>query len=94
MGIDKNPFADGLERHQKSLDAKSTPKSRVTERGEIIDEIVGLATGQKTRLKRKEFFILLAPYKEDDLRYIKSVCVDKVRQGFSVEKYLKWLRKK
>lgn len=94
MKADKNPFTERLETYRKTLQTETPSKSKITARGEIVDEIFELALGQGSKLKRKDFFILLAPYKEDDLRYIKSTCVDKVRQGFSVEKYIKWLRKK
>ena len=94
MEADKNPFKERLETYRDTLGSKILSKKKITARGEIIDEIFQLALKQDTEIKRKTFFILLAPYKEEDLRYIKSACVDKVRQGFSVEKYLKWLRKK
>ena len=69
------------------------PKNRITPRSEIIDEIYSLAQRQECKLDKRTFFVLLAPYQEDDLRYILSVSKDKVRQGFLIEKYLKWLRK-
>ena len=80
-----NPFT------QISLSSLLTPK-KVNVKGDLILEIFNLAA-QQGKCNKKLFFVLLSVYDEENLRLIKSACVDKVRQGFSVEKYIKWLRK-
>ena len=79
--------------HLPTLSSVLTPK-KVNPKGDLILEIHALAQKQNPKADKKLFFTLLndGAYSEEDLRYIKSVCVDKVRQGFSVEKYVKWLR--